>query len=180
MVSPDSNKRMRLAAIARSEAEGRPAGDSNQAGSEIEKYLVLFRETANRRDATTRYADISIGYDWCAAFAYYCCLQAGFQTAPEPSLRVNGSLAAVRTWWEWASLQDEGAFLLERGELPHAGDIVLFDCLQVDIKLDHMGVVVGVEPGAIITAEGNFDNRAGIFRRELDEHINGFVRLGER
>lgn len=172
--------RMRLAAIARREAEQLPSGDANQAGPEIEKYLVLFRETMNRRAAITRYADTAIGYDWCGAFVYYCCLGAGFRIPPEPSLRVNGSLAAVKTWWEWASLRDEGASLLKRGDLPCAGDIVLFDRLQVGIDLDHMGIVVDVESDAILTAEGNVDNCGGLFRRPLNEHINSFVRLGAR
>lgn len=180
MVASNSEKRTQLAQIARAEAERGPAGDSNQAGSEIEKYLVLFRETMNRRASTTRYADLSIGYDWCAAFVYYCCLQAGFTIAQEPSPRVNGSLAAVRTWREWAALQHEAALLLSPCEHPEVGDIVLFDRLQVDIELDHMGVVIDVKPDAIVTAEGNVDNRAGVFRRKRDEHINCFVRLGSR
>ena len=56
-----------------------PAGDANQAGPEIEKYLSLFRETMNRRAGTQDYSDLSVGYAWCGAFAYYCCLKAGFR-----------------------------------------------------------------------------------------------------
>jgi hypothetical protein len=180
VTSADREMRERLAAIARAEAERKPVGDCHQSGREIEKYLVLFRETMNRRGATTRYADPKIGYDWCGAFVYFCCLQAGFRISPEPSSRVNGSLAAVRTWWKWARLQDEGASLLKRGDRPVAGDIVLFDRLLVDIELDHMGVVVDAEADAIVTAEGNVDNRAGVFRRTLDTHARRFVRLGSR
>ena len=179
MDSPDLGRRRRLADIARVEAELRLGGDDNQAGPDIEKYLALFREAMNRRAGTTRYADLSIGYDWCAAFVYYCCLQAGYRFLPEPSSHINGSLAAVKIWNEWALLQKEGAFLLGQNELPQPGDIVLFDSLLVDIPLDHMGIVIGVEQDAIVTAEGNVANRAGIFRRQLGVHIHGFVRLGK-
>ena len=174
--SSDRDKRMRLAAIARAEAQSQPAGDQNQAGAQIEKYLGLFRETMNRRASTQEYSDTSKGYGWCCAFAYYCCLEAGFEIDPEPSPRVNGSLAAVRTWHEWASLPEVG-LLLPPAASPESGDIVLFDQLLEEKELDHLGVVVGVGPDGIITAEGNVHNRGGVFSRSVDDHVNGFVRL---
>ncbi|MHC4473377.1 MAG: CHAP domain-containing protein [Planctomycetota bacterium] len=174
--SDDRRKRIRLAAIAQAEAERDPAGDANRAGPEIERYLGLFRETMNRRAGTEEYSDTSFGYDWCGAFAYYCCLEAGFAIAPEPSEHVNGSLAAVRTWHEWASLPGSG-LLVARSDGAEVGDIILFDRLLEDRPLDHLGIVVGVEPEAIITGEGNVRNRAGIFRRPVDGHVNSFVRL---
>jgi len=153
-----------------------PAGDANLAGPEIEKYLSLFRETFNRRAGTQEYSDLTVGYPWCAAFAYYCCVAAGFWIEPEPSERVNGSLAAVCTWHEWASLP-EHRMLLGPDSTPAVGDIVLFDRLLEEKPLDHLGVVLAVGPASIVTAEGNVHNRGGVFTRRLDGHINGYVRL---
>jgi len=172
----DRTKRLFLASIARAEAELEPAGDANQAGPEIEKYLSPFRETMNRRAGTQQYSDLSVGYAWCGAFVYYCCLKAGFQLKPEPPECVDGSLAAVSTWREWASLP-RNHLLLAPGAVPEVGDIVLFDGLLQEGPLDHLGVVVGVGPDSMTTAEGNVHNRAGVFARRLDSHINSYVRL---
>lgn len=169
-------KRLRLASIAHAEAEFEPAGDANQAGPQIEKYLSPFREIMNLRADALRYSDLSIGYPWCAAFVYYCCLQAGFRIPPEPSECLCGSFAAVSTWREWASLP-RNDLLLPPGTVPALGDIVLFDRLLEETPLDHMGVVVGVGAGSMTTAEGNVRNRAGLFTRWLDSHINSYVRL---
>ncbi len=167
---------MRLAAVARAEAELEPAGDTRLAGPQVEKYLSLFRETMNRRAGTQQYSDRSGGYSWCGAFVYYCCIQAGFEIKPEPSQLVDGSLAAVSTWHAWASLPGS-QMLLAPAQMPAIGDIVLFDRLLEDKPLDHVGVVVGVGSDSITTAEGNVHNRGGIFNRKLDGHINSFVRL---
>ena len=172
----DRGKRLRLASIARAEAELEPAGNANQAGPEIEKYVSLFRETMNHRAGTQDYSNLSVGYAWCGAFAYYCCLKAGFRIKPEPSEHVNGSLAAVSTWHDWASLPQRRLFLAPGG-VPAAGDIVLFDRLLEEKPLDHLGVVLGVGPDSITTAEGNVHNRSGVFTRRLDDHINSYVRL---
>lgn len=171
-----TSKRLRLAAIARAEAGNHPAGDENQAGPEIEKYLRLFRGTMNRRASTQEYSDTSRGYGWCCAFAYYCSLEAGFEIDAEPSARVNGSLAAVRTWREWASLPEVG-LLLDPGVVPEPGDIVLFDRLLEDRELDHLGIVLGVRSEGLVTAEGNVHNRGGVFSRPMDGHVNSLVRL---
>jgi hypothetical protein len=172
----DYEKRLRLASIARAEAELEPAGDANQAGPKIEKYLSPFREIMNRRAGTQCYSDLSVGFAWCGAFVYYCCLKAGFRIKPEPSECVTGSLAAVSTWHEWASLR-ENHLLLAPGDVPAVGDIVLFDRLLEVGPLDHIGVVISVGPDSITTAEGNVRNRGGVFTRRLDSHINSYVRL---
>ncbi len=172
----DHGKRLRLASVARIEAELEPAGDANQAGPAIEKYLAPFRETMNRRADTQRYSDLSVGYAWCAEFVYYCCLEAGFRISPEPSECGGGSFAAVSTWREWASLP-RNDLLLAPGGVPAVGDVVLFDRLLEETPLDHMGIVVAVGAGSITTAEGNVRNRAGVFTRRLNSHINSYVRL---
>jgi hypothetical protein len=169
---------MRLAAIARAEAELEPAGDLCLAGPQIEKYLSLFRETMNRRAGTRQYSDLSIGYSWCVAFVYYCCIKAGFEIKPEPSQFINGSLAAVSTWAAWAS-SPGNHMLLAPTQTPEIGDIVLFDRILEDTSLDHIGIVVGVGSDVITTAEGNVHNRGGIFTRRLNVHINSFIRLRE-
>ena len=167
---------MSLAAIARSEAELGLIGDANHSGPEIEKYLSLFRETMNRRAKTQHYSDLSVGYSWCCAFVYYCCLEAGFRIKPEPDTRVNGSLAAVSTWYEWASIPGNN-LRVDAYNVPEVGDIVIFDRLLEEKPLDHLGIVLGVSANSITTAEGNVNNRGGIFTRKLDAHINSYIRL---
>jgi hypothetical protein len=78
MTQSYEEKRALLAKVALQEGHLKLRGDENKAGLEIEKYLNVFRETFNRIDNTTKYSDTTIGFDWCCAFVYYCCLQAGY------------------------------------------------------------------------------------------------------
>src|SRR5688572_27180188 len=79
-----SNRRSTLAKIARREGEKWLQGDANQAGPAIEPYLSVFREALNLNCESDHYSDLDVGYSWCCAFAYYCCLQAGFRFPPKP------------------------------------------------------------------------------------------------
>lgn len=78
MTESYEEKRALLAKVALQEGQLKLRGDENKAGLEIEKYLNVFRNAFNRIDSTTKYSDKTIGFDWCCAFVYYCCLQAGF------------------------------------------------------------------------------------------------------
>ena len=58
------------------------------------------------------------------------------------------------------------------------GDIALYNCVYNDSPLDHIGITTEVSSDSILSAEGNVDNRTGLFRRSYD-CIAGFVRLPE-
>lgn len=179
MTRTNAKKRMLLAQIAYSEGKQARQGNENKAGAEIELYLSLFRSAFNAIDSTTRWSDQAIGFDWCCAFVYYCCLQAGFSLTVQPIPFRRSTLGFVGTWYEWANLPENqfytAANCADFNSQP--GDIVLFDRLLENALLDHIGIVVAVQPGRIITAEGNVNNRSGVFDRPLDSHINGYIRL---
>ena len=172
-------KRLALARIARDEGRLALAGSKNLAGEAIEKYLSVFREALNRNSGDVTYSDRRIGYPWCCAFVYYCCLQAGFTFPPKPIPDHRWTLAAVPAWCDWASLPQNDFYFPagDRSETPEAGDIILFDRMIEDRNLDHMGVVVDVAAEVVTTAEGNFHNRSGVFERPLTRNINGYIRL---
>jgi len=172
-------KRLALARIARDEGRLALAGDRNLAGAAIEKYLAVFREAFNSNGGYTKYSDHRVGYPWCCAFVYYCCLQAGFTFPPKPVPEHRWTLGAVPAWYDWAVLPQNGFYFAagDPSRAPEPGDIILFDRLIEDKDLDHMGVVIAVASNKVTTAEGNFHNRSGVFERSLAEHINGYVRL---
>ena len=171
---PPRPSRTDLAALARSEAELRLQGDNNHAGPEIERYLAVFREALNLNCETDRFSDPSVGYSWCCAFVYYCCLQAGFRFPPKPVPTHRYTLAAVPAWHQWAV--GEGFFHPVTTVTPEPGDIVLFNHIACGQPLDHIGIVVEVTSGFALCAEGNVENRTGLFERSFS-CIAGFVRL---
>jgi hypothetical protein len=168
-----------LAQIAYQEGSLQRQGDENKAGEAIEPYLSVFRAVFNTIDRTTKHSDKTIGFDWCCAFVYYCCLQAGFSPPIQPFPDRRSTLGFVSLWYEWANLpENQFYYSAERSDFnPETGDIVLFDRLLENVVLDHIGIVVEVRSREILTAEGNVNNRSGIFNRPLDQHINGFIRL---
>lgn len=180
MNQPQPNNRQALrqllAEIAQREAAQERAGDANMAGPAIEHYLSVLREALNQNGSTTKYSDLATGYSWCGAFVYYCCLQAGFQFPPKPIPGYRYTLGAVPAWHHWA--HSEGFFYPTTTTEPQIGDIVLFNRVLEDQPLDHVGVVVGIVPGGVLTAEGNHFNRTGIFSNAFST-IEGYVRLPE-
>ncbi len=182
MMTPDNRykrKRHALARIARDEGRLALVGNENLAGEAIEKYLAVFREAFNRNGGYAKYSDLRIGYPWCCAFVYYCCLQAGFTFPPKPIPEHRWTLGAVPVWYDWAVLPQNDFYFpaTNRRRTPEAGDIILFNRLIEDKDLDHIGIVVAVAADTVTTAEGNFQNRSGIFERPLTKNINGYIRL---
>jgi hypothetical protein len=165
-----------LARIARQEAERQARGDSNRAGPEIERYLGVFREALNANAETDRYSDLQLGYNWCCAFVYYCCREAGFQFPPKPEPGYRYILAAVPAWHHWAVTG--GFFHAVDGTVPEVGDIALFNRVFDGQPLDHIGIVVEVSAEFVVCAEGNVENRSGLFERRSSS-VEGFVRLPE-
>src|SRR3954468_11102550 len=127
-----------LAEIARYEAALGRAGDSNMAGPAIEPYLSTLREALNLNCSSTTYSDLTTGFNWCCAFVYYCCLQAGFRFPPKPIASFRYTLAAVPAWRHWA--EAEGVFMPAGTATAAPGDIVLFDRAASRQPLDHIGI----------------------------------------
>ncbi|MEP0910188.1 CHAP domain-containing protein [Leptolyngbya sp. GB1-A1] len=178
MTHTAAEKRALLAQIAYQEGKVGRQGNEQKAGAEIERYLNVFRAEFNAIACTTKYSDKTIGFDWCCAFVYYCCLQSGFSPPIQPILDRRSTLGFVSLWYEWANfLENQFYCSANRSDFePKSGDIVLFDRLLEPVALDHIGIVVK-RSGEIITAEGNVNNRSGIFHRPFDQHINGYIRL---
>lgn len=146
------------------------------AGPSIEKYLSVFRDALNRNALTKKYSNPSIGFNWCCAFVYYCCLKAGFKFPPKPIEDYRYTLAAVTAWHHWAVLHD--FFQPVQYVRPELGDIALFNNIFDDKPLDHIGVVIKTNSDGIVSAEGNNLNRTGIFERPFSV-IEGYIRLPE-
>jgi len=164
-----------LARVAREEALLGLRGGVGMAGPEIERYLSVFRDALNLNGATDRYSDPSVGYHWCGAFVYYCCLQAGFPVSAKPVPSYRYTLAAVPAWHHWATATNIFHPSPDAGQL---GDIALYNHVYDNNPLDHIGIVVETSPDAVLSAEGNNNNQTCLFPRPHD-CIAGFVRLPE-
>lgn len=162
-------RRRKLAAIAEALAATPLQGNQKKAGKDLEPILSHFPRK-----------DPSIGFDWCAAFAYHCCVLAGFgMPIRYPELPCN--FAGIIAWLCWAKLPGNRFYYSRRhGQFrPMRGDLVIYDNLLGDGPHDHIGVVLKAVDSQIITAEGNVTNRSGIFQRKRDHHIRGFIRIGD-
>jgi len=168
--------RFLLVDVARKEASKELSGNAQMAGPAIEPYLSVLRDALNRNGSTTIYSDLSVGFNWCCAFVYYCCLKAGFRFPPKPISDYRYTLGAVPAWYHWAITGD--FFYPSETSVPQLGDIALFNRVFDGNPLDHIGIVVDFAPSAVITAEGNNSNRTGIFTNDFSV-IEGYVRLPE-
>ncbi len=115
---------------------------------------------------------------WCAAFVYYCCLEAGFEIPVRPDECKTCHLAGCIAWEEFAKGDPRIAYHPgSEGFVPEAGDIVLYDRVFENMEHDHIGIVMQDRGDAILAAEGNIDNRSGIIERPKDAHIRGYIRI---
>ena len=117
---------------------------------------------------------------WCAAFVYYCCVEAGFQIPYSPNECITCSLAGCGGWEEYAMGDSRIEYhKRDKNFLPEAGDIVIYDRAFINQEHDHIGIILGVHDDTIIVAEGNTfnDNTSRIIERSIDEHIRGYIRL---
>ena len=115
---------------------------------------------------------------WCAAFVYYCCLEAGFEIPIRPDECKTCHLAGCIAWEEFA--RGDARTEYHKGEenfIPEAGDIVIYDRVFENREHDHMGIVLQNNRNTIIAAEGNLDNISGIIERPKDAHIRGYIRI---
>jgi hypothetical protein len=164
-------RRFRLAEFARAIAAQPLVGDSRYCGPDLAHVLSHFP-----RD------DMAVGFEWCAAFVYHCCYQVGIRLPIQyPDSHVSCRFAGVRAWLEWSTLPAVGFYrsATAQGFQPGKGDIVVFDQLVSNGYHDHIGIVVAARRDILVTAEGNVNNRSGVFSRSKHNHINGYIRIPE-
>lgn len=162
-------RRLALADIAEELARRPLIGNASKSGPDVYPLLRYFPG-----------ATISQGFDWCASFAYHCCMQTGL-SLPIRYPALTYRYAAVPGWLEWAKLPQISFFHAadENEFIPERGDLVIFDQLVSDVVHDHMGIVLAYQRGILTTAEGNVQNRSGIFRRDASQQINGYIRIDD-
>lgn len=159
--------RERLAATAEQWAAKPLIGNEHKYGPDLEPILRYFpREHSD------------IGFDWCAAFVYHCCMESGLELPVRYAPPVSRNFAWVEAWMEWA---EHYGFYHKAGEsnfVPERGDLIIFDDLLGNGPNDHIGVVIRAEADRLITAEGNYHNRSGIFDR-TGVPVNGYIRIAD-
>ncbi len=168
MSQPRNNRRDALACIAEGLARKALRGDHNKAGADLTQILSHF----TRKNP-------EVGFDWCAAFVYHCCVKAGFVIParyPEP---VRYSFAAVPAWLQWAKLPGHRFYFSARNHAfsPCRGDVVVFDNLLGNGRHDHIGIILSVKGGELVTAEGCVANVSGVFRRPRGPRVRGYIRI---
>lgn len=160
--------RIKLAVIAREEAEKPYNGKSNNCVSNIQDIVALFPKWS---------VDEANGL-WCAAFVYHCVILAGFKIPVRPK-EASCSLAGCVAWEEWA--QADNRIECHSGNdddfKPAAGDIVLFDRVFNNTEHDHIGIVLEDYDDYIITAEGNVENVSRVLERKKNSHIRAYIRI---
>lgn len=162
--------RARLAEVAREKALLPFHGELEGCESNLEPIVRRFPKW-NLREADRL---------WCAAFVYHCCVEAGFRIPYSPDECRTCSLAGCGGWEEFA-MGDPRIEYHRRGEAftPAPGDVVIYDRVFIDREHDHIGVVLEVREGTILSAEGNYadTNASAIVERPLDEHIRAYISI---
>lgn len=117
--------------------------------------------------------------NWCAAFVYYCCIEAGFDIPIRPKECRSCNLAGCGAWEEWALADPRISYCAGTANhfTPAAGNIVLFDRVFIGKEHDHIGIVIENKAHSIVVAEGNINNISGIIERRKDEHIRAFITI---
>lgn len=164
------SRRHLVADIAEQLARKPLIGDEYKCGPDIAPILRYFQ-----RD------DLNEGFDWCAAFVYHCCLEAGIDLPikyPDP---VPCRFAGVQAWLVWGQLPETNFYhpATDFTFTPERGDLIIYDNLLGAGPHDHIGIVLSVYWDKVITAEGNVNNRSGIFVRDRTQGVNGFVRISD-
>ncbi|WP_010300375.1 CHAP domain-containing protein [Candidatus Odyssella thessalonicensis] len=172
MIIQPASLKLRFAALAYQEGRLCLTGNACKAGPDIEKYLKVFRQALGRKDP--KYLDAMVGYDWCCAYVHYLLQLIDVKLAIQPLTHSDWMLGAVRTWYLWA--RQENIFL-PASQQAEPGDLVLFDQLIDQVELDHIGIVLQDKGDHILTSEGNYHNRSGIFIRPRNPTIRGYIRL---
>ena len=160
--------REHLAEVAREMALVPFHGESDGQGSDLAPIVRLF-PTWSVKEADGL---------WCAAFVYYCCVEAGYGIPYRPEGCVSCNLAGCLGWEELA--MNDSRIEYHKGTedfVPAAGDIVIYDRVFENREHDHIGIVLEKREGTIIAAEGNVNNRSAVIERPTDGHIRAYIRL---
>ncbi len=160
--------RLHLAEIAKKKALLPFHGKKEDKGTNLKPIIDLFPKW-NLDDAEKC---------WCAAFVYYCCVEAGFSIPYSPDECTTCSLAGCGGWEEYA-LGDKRLVYSKDILSPEVGDIVLYDYVFCNKEHDHIGIIVEVFDDCIVCAEGNIanTNSSGIISRTIDEHIRAYIKI---
>lgn len=163
--------RIKLAEVAKDAAQKPFYGVLESQASNIQPIVALFPKW-NVEEADK---------NWCAAFVYYCCVEAGFQIPYSPNECISCSLAGCGGWEDFA-LNDKRIEYHPGNDdnfIPAAGDIVLYDRVFINAEHDHIGIILENRPDSIIVAEGNTynDNISRVLIRDKDEHIRAYIRI---
>jgi len=117
---------------------------------------------------------------WCAAFVYYCCIEAGFNLPVKyPDESVPNNFAGCNAWEAWAKLSINQFYYSSDIEkfIPAKGDLVLYDEVFTNSPHDHIGIIIENKMDTIVVAEGNIGNVSGVVERVKDRHIRGYIRI---
>ena len=179
-----------LADIAQSLAEKRIAGRKSDPG--FRQILTHYMNGKLFHDNGRVYRDREVyrGFKngWCAAFVYYCAVEAGLGLPMRVMCKDQQvrNFSGVRAWLEWGERM--GFIHMPEGFAPRRGDIVIYNRI-IPVKYrernglwhDHIGIVLACDAETITVAEGCIDNRnvGGIVTRNRDEHIGRYLRFPE-
>lgn len=138
--------------------------------------------------------------NWCAAFVYWCCINAGYELPiRHKNEAVSCNFAGCIAWEQWGKLPEVGYWVEREGQMvtesnhltsnalsqpksdylclsPQIGDIVLFDYICQNKEHDHIAIITDVSQEYIETAEGNFNNISAIVKRPYN-NVRGYIRL---
>lgn len=82
--------------------------------------------------------------NWCAAFVYYCCVEAGLKIPYSPGECISCSLAGCGGWEDFAINDERIEYHLgsEDTFIPEAGDIVIYNRVFNNAEHDHIGILL--------------------------------------
>lgn len=160
--------RVKLAVIAREEAEKPYNGKSNHCVPNIQDIVARFPKWS---------VDEADGL-WCAAFVYHCVILTGFKIPVRPK-ESSCSLAGCIAWEEWAQADPRIEYYSgnDNAFQPAAGDIILLNKVFNNTDHDHIGIVLENYDGYMVTAEGNVKNVSLILERKKNHHIRASIRI---
>jgi hypothetical protein len=163
--------RKRLAEVAKAAAQKPFHGILENNDTNIQPMIDLFPKW-NVKEADK---------NWCAAFVYYCCVEAGFIIPYSPKECISCSLAGCGGWEDFAINDKRMEYYLGNDNtfVPEAGDIVLYDRVFINAEHDHIGIVIENMIDSIMVAEGNtyHDNISSVLLRNKDEHVRAYIRI---
>ena len=111
-------------------------------------------------------------YAWCAVFISWCADQADI---PQSVIPKTASSRTYATWYN-----NRGQYTkYSSSYTPKVGDLIFIDWERKRggiSTIDHVGIVIAVEDGKVITVEGNYSNKVSCNTYSLnDRSITGYA-----